>query len=247
MLGLVCHSSIDESDAVNHYKSDRHRFDSLPYIPQSSKRGNPSLQNEKGLLEGLAQVYKTCAKLKSRHAKRKVQPASNGIWYLKLECPICNSTLPNDIEHVNTHIDSCLKSAALEPQQESTTNWTEYEWGGITRVRASALLEGGLSSSFHPSQKDNEEDEELVVDFDDEFGPAQFDESYVQAHVLTIPNNDSREEIQGIAIEHPEGLASPESLIIAALKAKLMEFVPTIPYLDILCYCFQVFSMSGSL
>lgn len=65
------------------------------------------------------------------------------------KCFICGETLPSDLEAVNNHIDGCL-NAAIEGVSEGGSadaqeDWEEYTWAGQTRVRATAMLEGGYA------------------------------------------------------------------------------------------------------
>lgn len=63
-------------------------------------------------------------------------------------CFICNQVLHGDSEAVNLHIDQCLANMNNNTAESSTSGggtWVEYEWAGQTRVRATAMMEGGYS------------------------------------------------------------------------------------------------------
>lgn len=67
-------------------------------------------------------------------------------------CFICNDTLHGDSEAINLHIDRCLASFDSSQQQQSSSSepgaWDEYEWAGQTRVRATAMMEGGYGGKM---------------------------------------------------------------------------------------------------
>lgn len=71
-------------------------------------------------------------------------------------CFICNDTLHGDSEAINLHIDRCLASFDSSSQQQPSTTsnssdqgaWDEYEWAGQTRVRATAMMEGGYGGKM---------------------------------------------------------------------------------------------------
>ncbi|OMJ20130.1 E3 ubiquitin-protein ligase [Smittium culicis] len=81
-------------------------------------------------------------------------------------CFICNKVLnTNNLIEINSHIDSCLNSQTNDqqfPDSQHHSNapstrhdspepaeFFEYEWAGQTRVRATALLDGPISSVFN--------------------------------------------------------------------------------------------------
>ncbi|TPX62438.1 hypothetical protein SpCBS45565_g07030 [Spizellomyces sp. 'palustris'] len=105
-------------------------------------------------------------------------------------CFMCGDVLPTDSEMVNRHIDQCLAAQMAGPATTSDdTNggqmWEEYEWAGQTRVRATAMLEGGLAASGFSVHKKTDEDTDEEIDIDDdgtgEFGESQYSEQHIRA------------------------------------------------------------------
>ncbi|CDH58471.1 ring finger protein 220 [Lichtheimia corymbifera JMRC:FSU:9682] len=104
-------------------------------------------------------------------------------------CFICNDTLHGDSEAINLHIDRCLASFDSSSQQQPSTTsnssdqgaWDEYEWAGQTRVRATAMMEGGYGGAGFATASKREEDEDeedldVEDDGDDEYGAIQYSE-----------------------------------------------------------------------
>ncbi|KAJ1817380.1 hypothetical protein LPJ75_001731 [Coemansia sp. RSA 2598] len=108
-----------------------------------------------------------------------------------VKCFICQKVLEGDMDAINEHIDGCL----LHPLEDSPVSSgvaserdvaavadegpvIEYEWGGQTRVRATAMLEGGPSAAGlgFGSSGQMDRDEDVDVDAEDEtnFGTAQY-------------------------------------------------------------------------
>ncbi|KAI9321005.1 hypothetical protein BX666DRAFT_1262568 [Dichotomocladium elegans] len=105
-------------------------------------------------------------------------------------CFICNERLHGDLDAVNLHIDNCLATIDAQQQQQTGSNndansgWEEYEWAGQTRVRASAMMEGGYGGAgFATASKreEDEDDEDLDVEDDDDakYGAVQYTEGDV--------------------------------------------------------------------
>ncbi|KAJ1948489.1 hypothetical protein EC988_005155, partial [Linderina pennispora] len=89
-------------------------------------------------------------------------------------CPICCKILTGNSTDVNNHVDRCL--AAQDPDQNSGPT-VEYEWAGETRVRATAMLEGGVrAAGLGFSTAAEVDDVDVDIDADDEtnYGPAQY-------------------------------------------------------------------------
>ncbi|KAJ1879209.1 hypothetical protein LPJ57_002963, partial [Coemansia sp. RSA 486] len=102
-----------------------------------------------------------------------------------VECFICHRVLEGDMDAINEHIDACL----LQPLEASSVASHEttsedgpvvmYEWSGQTRVRATAMLEGGPAQAglgYGSSGQMVGRDEDVDVDAEDEtnFGIAQY-------------------------------------------------------------------------
>lgn len=114
-------------------------------------------------------------------------------------CPVCNESTADDI---NTHVELCLRrnggtseanlangnnTGTTESDDDMSIDveadsFSEYEWAGQTRIRASSLLVGGygavgLGTTIQNSSP-GDEDEDLNVDEDDAqiFGESQYSE-----------------------------------------------------------------------
>ncbi|KAF9955872.1 hypothetical protein BGZ72_003319 [Mortierella alpina] len=74
---------------------------------------------------------------------------------------------------------SGLSSTATTPNERMVDSFEEYTWAGQTRVRATALFEGGmgsLGSISRSAQEDTDDDLNVEDDEEDEYGDAQFTE-----------------------------------------------------------------------
>lgn len=108
-------------------------------------------------------------------------------------CPICFKVIINN--DLQGHVDLCLR------KQENRTNSDEsddeidvgetYNWCGQTRIRATTLIEGSLSSIGTVITKSNENEDELVnIDEIDEqtYGPSQ----YTEKDIISLNKEDER-------------------------------------------------------
>ncbi|KAJ2156926.1 hypothetical protein GGF46_004863 [Coemansia sp. RSA 552] len=96
------------------------------------------------------------------------------VEHREARCPICEVVLMGDNDENNRHIDKCLARSEGGPQ--------EYEWAGETRVRSTALIEGGVGQLGVVGDTRNEVDEDIDVDDDDDggksgYGPPQYSEA----------------------------------------------------------------------
>ena len=124
-----------------------------------------------------------------------------------LNCPSCNLPVPSST-YVE-HIEACLENTQPESEEEDIDVDSEdrvetYTWAGITRVRATSLVEGGLRGPGFVSIERGDEDLVLDIEGDadefDGFGSAQFSEADL---IPPQPENEderadleSRENIQ---------------------------------------------------
>ncbi|KAJ2779565.1 hypothetical protein GGI15_003838 [Coemansia interrupta] len=101
------------------------------------------------------------------------------------KCPVCQKHVNSDVQEINEHIDRCLASMSTddrgtEASVSDRAPVVEYEWSGQTRVRATALFEGGLSKELGTNRMAHvERDEDVDVDAEDErsFGSAQYSDA----------------------------------------------------------------------
>lgn len=104
-------------------------------------------------------------------------------------CPICNQETTEDI---NLHVELCLKRSENSGDSDENIDvegFEEYEWAGQSRVRATSMLQGGVSS-LGTSISMAEEDEDLVVDGDDSqvifYSVNQFRTSLDKSRILPL-------------------------------------------------------------
>ncbi len=137
-------------------------------------------------------------------------------------CPVCEESLAPE-EDLGCHIDSCLRTARAPPAEDGEyageegdddddvdvdgiSGFEEYEWAGHRRVRATALVEGGLREAhgFLTIER-GDEDEELDVEGDDGEGAGRAGKvQYLEEDIITT--GDEEEDRGG-----GESSSSPES------------------------------------
>ncbi|KAF9940197.1 hypothetical protein BGZ65_007787 [Modicella reniformis] len=151
-------------------------------------------------------------------------------------CFICNERLFGSLEDINTHIDACLTnpqpahnghsssgastpisgdasgrgSIGTTPNERMTEPFEEYTWAGQTRVRATALFEGSMTSLGSGSrsvQEDIDDDLNVEDDEDDEYGGAQFTERDV---VMNDADPDA-DELREIVLESSMAVQRPSA------------------------------------
>ncbi|XP_049845911.1 E3 ubiquitin-protein ligase Rnf220-like isoform X2 [Schistocerca gregaria] len=121
------------------------------------------------------------SRLRLKNRKRKADEAT---------CPVCSERLSGSADELNAHVDACLRKHgdgdgdSDEPVDVEGGVFTEYEWAGQRRVRASALLVGGYAAAglaTAATTADDADHGDLVVDGDDSatLGPAQYSEADV--------------------------------------------------------------------
>ncbi|KAF9980587.1 hypothetical protein BGZ75_008262 [Mortierella antarctica] len=92
---------------------------------------------------------------------------------------------------------SGVSSTATTPNERIVDSFEEYTWAGQTRVRATALFEGGmgsLGSISRSAQEDTDDDLNVEDDEEDEYGDAQFTERDVVSNDAD-PDVDELREI----------------------------------------------------
>ncbi|KAI8144931.1 hypothetical protein BJV82DRAFT_681359 [Fennellomyces sp. T-0311] len=121
-------------------------------------------------------------------------------------CFICNELLHGDSEAINLHIDSCLanmNSNSPTPEVNEPSGWDEYEWAGQTRVRATAMMDGGYGGAGFATTSKREEDEDVDEDLDVEdddaaqYGANQYSERDIYAQDDTEDVSALREMVSG--------------------------------------------------
>jgi len=102
-------------------------------------------------------------------------------------------------------------SAATTPGAHAMDSFEEYTWAGQTRVRATALFEGGmgsLGSGSRAAQEDIDDDLDIEDDEEDEYGGAQFTERDV---VLNEEIDPGADELREIVIASSSAVQRPPS------------------------------------
>lgn len=118
--------------------------------------------------------------MKSR--KRKVEDRA---------CPICSKVVTEDLQ---LHVDLCLK------KQENTTDESDdeidvgesYSWCGQTRIRATTMIEGVLSSTVGGTCVKTAEDEDTEVNIDDDDTQVYGASQYSERSVILLNKDDQR-------------------------------------------------------
>ncbi|KAJ3160646.1 hypothetical protein HDU86_000405 [Geranomyces michiganensis] len=159
---------------------------------------------------------------------------------------MCSEPLPTEAEDRNRHIDDCLATQAsmaesfLDNKSEQAEGpgeqdgWEEYEWAGQTRIRASAMLEGGFAASGFAvrNKADLDTDEEIDIDDDDTeaFGNQQYGEEQLnEFRPANVESSMDHEQFGGWESmpEQPHTLItatdSNTKLIIDSLKTRIRD------------------------
>eukprot|EP00842_Homolaphlyctis_polyrhiza_P006806 jgi/Hompol1/714/HPOL_002414-RA len=179
-------------------------------------------------------------------------------------CFICGIPLPSNADEINAHIDSCLEKGgsfmngtrdegqtALLATSSSAQQWDEYSWAGQTRVRATALLEGGFEGSGFQVHKlaDQDTDEDIDIDIDDdgtvEYGLPQFGEDDLQDFIdiddsgppFVLPVGTPEQPAQPQEPVHaphliskaPLNVTADVQLVIDSLKSRIRELEAALP------------------
>ena len=110
-----------------------------------------------------------------------------------LPCPVCNLPVPSNA--FTGHIETCLKNCRPEVDDnqegedddevdvDSEDQVETYTWAGITRIRATSLVEGGLRGPGFVSITQSDEDQVLDIEGDTDeadmttYGSTQFTEA----------------------------------------------------------------------
>lgn len=150
-------------------------------------------------------------------------------------CPICNKEVSEDLAF---HVELCLtrseqnNSSDHDDENIDIETYEEYEWAGQSRVRATSLLAGGVSSLGQAIQT-VDEDEDLNVDGDGEmYGSPQYSEQDIilpceeaaenlalrKAVMGTVPNRLSADEKENSDSVKPEG-----DPVLEVLKNRIRE------------------------
>lgn len=175
----VCSVTLRNTEVESHLTSELDKLNKLPTTklklnvkstPSSSSNGNSTDRNW-DTYQKVRLNRQTRQRTKTRKRKADEQV-----------CPICNKEVNGD--DISLHVELCLRRSETNGS-ESDENidveaYEEYEWAGQSRVRATSLLQSGISS-LGTSISMTEEDEDLNVDGDDTqtYGSPQYSEKDV--------------------------------------------------------------------
>ncbi|KAI8898243.1 hypothetical protein BC833DRAFT_590605 [Globomyces pollinis-pini] len=226
---LICNKQVLNEESKSHFELELNRLDTLPYTTKrlskevKGKQSQIVETNTKSLKHTIKEQEKIFKQLKSNQLKRKSStfdeiPTTH-------ECFICHVTLPSDPEYINAHINDCLNNSTVD-QEAADTSWTEYEYDGQVRVRATALLQGNYEAAGYQVRKrtDMDTDEEIDVDDDnEEFGTSQYNEADIQKFITNDEDEEPTEIVQNIplvGVTHPP---NENVLVLDSLKSRIRE------------------------
>lgn len=176
----VCSVTLRQTEIDSHLNSEIEKLNKLPSSklkiknnPSSSTNGSSSSDNNTD------KNWETFQKVRlNRQSRQKTKTRKRRAEEI---CPICNKEVNEDI---TLHVELCLRRSEANGS-ESDENidveaYEEYEWAGQSRVRATSLLQGGISS-LGTTISMADEDEDLNVDGDDTqmYGSPQYSETDV--------------------------------------------------------------------
>ncbi|EEC15594.1 conserved hypothetical protein [Ixodes scapularis] len=90
--------------------------------------------------------------LRKVRANRRSRNGSSGRG---VHCPVCHQALRGSPDQLAEHVDRCLARGGGDDEDESVDaegSFDEYEWAGQSRLRATALLEGGFRAAGWETQ-----------------------------------------------------------------------------------------------
>ncbi|RKO92065.1 hypothetical protein BDK51DRAFT_31571 [Blyttiomyces helicus] len=233
--------------------------------------GNPEPTDEAGSVKPRRGAAVAAAQ-QIAQAKKGKGPARSGIGLVdaneqdEAHYSISSSEpLPTDPESVNAHIDRCLARQGVgasadaddlvmdddEEEEVNDRKWgAEYTFDGVTRVRASALVEGYAESSGFSIHRrtDHDIDDDIDIDEDDteQFGEVQYGEDTIVrladddgdeggralGSAQTIPPPHPPQDDDGVDIETDlpdsvdlKGIAGNSRLIIESLKTRVRDLL----------------------
>lgn len=170
----VCSVTLRQSEVDVHLNSEIEKLNKLP----SAKHKSNLKSNSNG--EGMDKNWTTYQKVRlNRQARQKIKTRKRRAEDI---CPICNKEVSEDL---TLHVELCLRRSEANGSESDENidvenSFDEYEWAGQSRIRATALLEGNVSS-LGTSITMAEGDEDLNVDGDDcqMYGSPQYSETDV--------------------------------------------------------------------
>ncbi|KAJ8968509.1 hypothetical protein NQ317_016157 [Molorchus minor] len=176
----VCSLTLRQTEIDSHLSSEIERLNKLPSSKHKvNGRNNPSSSTNGSNDNNTDKNWETFQKVRlNRQSRQKTKTRKRRA---EETCPICNKEVTEDI---TLHVELCLRRSEVNGS-ESDENidveaFEEYEWAGQSCVRATSMLQGGISN-LGTSLSMAEEDEDLNVDGDDTqlYGSPQYSETDV--------------------------------------------------------------------
>ncbi|KAL1493058.1 hypothetical protein ABEB36_011197 [Hypothenemus hampei] len=176
----VCSITLRQSEVETHLSMELDKLNKLPSAKvRVNGKSTPSCSNggSSSTSTDSCKHWETYQKVKNNRQNRQRTKTRKRKAEDQL-CPICNKDFPEDLA---IHVELCLRRSEQNGSDQEEENidiesYEEYEWAGQNRIRATTLLQGGLSN-LGQSLQNADEDEDLNVDGDGEmFGCPQYSE-----------------------------------------------------------------------
>ncbi|XP_044766078.1 E3 ubiquitin-protein ligase Rnf220 [Coccinella septempunctata] len=186
----VCGVTLRTSEVEMHLMSEIEKLNKIPppkvringrNIPSSSSSNCTSIRNTSTLHKD--KKWEIYQKVRSnRQSRQKVKSRKRKSE--EILCPICNKDISSTTEDLMFHVEMCLRRSESSNENEDSGEtidveaFEEYEWAGQSRIRATSLLPGGVSS-LGSSLTMVDDDEDLnVEDVEDTqmYGAPQYSE-----------------------------------------------------------------------
>lgn len=176
----VCGLTLRQSEVDGHLHCEIEKLKKI-LCPKNKSNSKSSCSSTNGSNNQSDRKWSTYQKVRlNRQTRQKTKKKKRQV---EGTCPICNEEVTEDI---TMHVELCLKRSEANDSDSSDenidveNNFEEYEWAGQTRVRATTLVEGSLST-MGTSISMADGDEYLNVDGDDGqmYGSPQYSETDV--------------------------------------------------------------------
>lgn len=182
----VCSVTLRTTEIDQHLTCEIDKLHKISHkMKSNSKNNGASPTSLNGTENGIDKCWETYQKVRSnRQTRQKVKAKKRKPE--EVICPVCNK---ETTENISLHVEKCLRENGEESDENiDVEGYEEYEWAGQSRVRATSMLQGGVST-LGTSISMAEEDEDLVVDGDTTqvFGSAQYFETDI---ILSGTNNE---------------------------------------------------------
>ncbi|CAH1255943.1 unnamed protein product [Diabrotica balteata] len=195
----VCSVTIRDSEANLHLNSEIEKLNKLQVskVKLLNGKNTPSSSND-SVEKNSDKNWETFQKIRlNRQSRQRTKTRKR-----KAEetCPVCNQEVQEDL---TLHVELCLRRSEAN-SSESDENidveaFEEYDWAGQSRIRATSLLEGGVSS-LGTTINMVDDDEELNVDVDDHqmYGSPEYSETDVILPCENSENQALRTAVTGV-------------------------------------------------